>query len=108
MPYTWQGRSEKSMLAVLAVDVVVSAMHLHYVLGDYCCREERVENRGPLGKEDVTNKDTEAVEAELSNARQQGTADAFALYLHGLVLIDRYLSCCLVYVLCCLVFKNDS
>ena len=53
------------------------------------CREERIENSGPLGKEHVANKEIEAVEAELRVARQQGTADAFALYLYGLVLIDK-------------------
>ena len=68
--------------------------HVHCVNSGDCRREERVENGGPLGKEDVTNKDIEAVEAELSNARQQGTADAFALYLYGLVLIDKYVCCC--------------
>ncbi|KAL3158903.1 anaphase-promoting complex component apc8 [Trebouxia sp. C0010 RCD-2024] len=60
-----------------------------YLAGEKRKEEERVENGGPLGKEDVTNKDIEAVEAELSNARQQGSADAFALYLYGLVLIDK-------------------
>ena len=59
----------------------------------FCCREERVENGGTLGKDDVTNKDIDAVVTELSSARQQGTADAFALYLCGLVLIDKYLCC---------------
>ena len=73
----------------------MSALHLHYINSGDCCREERVENGGPLGKEDVTNKDIEAVEAELSSTRQQGTADAFALYLYGLVLIDKYVCCCL-------------
>ena len=48
-----------------------------------------MENGGPLGKDDVNNKDLETVEAELSAARQQGTADPFALYLYGLVLIDK-------------------
>ncbi len=52
-------------------------------------REERVENSGPLGKEDINNKDLETVETELSAARQNGTADPFALYLYGLVLIDK-------------------
>ena len=52
-------------------------------------REERIENSGPLGKEHVANKEIDAVEAELRVERQQGTADAFALYLYGLVLIDK-------------------
>lgn len=52
-------------------------------------REERIEDSGPLGKEHVANKEIEAVEAELRLARQHGTADAFALYLYGLVLIDK-------------------
>ena len=52
-------------------------------------REERVENGGTLSKEDVNNKDIEAVETELANARQQGSADPFALYLYGLILIDK-------------------
>lgn len=52
-------------------------------------REERIENDGPLGKQDVDNKDLEAVEAELAALRQQGSADPFCLYLYGLVLIDK-------------------
>lgn len=91
------GEKRKEYACCAAAHFVMSALHLHHVLGGDGCREERVENGGPLGKEDVTNKDIEAVEAELSNARQQGTADAFALYLHGLVLIDRCSSCCLGY-----------
>lgn len=54
-----------------------------------CLREERIENSGPLGKDHVANKEIEAVETELRAARQQGTADAFALYLYGLVMIDK-------------------
>ena len=60
--------------------------HMLLILLD---REERIENSGSLGKEHVINKDTEAIEAELRASKQQGTADAFALYLYGLVLIDK-------------------
>lgn len=60
-----------------------------YLAGEKRKEEERVENGGPLGKEGVSNKDLEAVETELSTARQQGTADPFALYLYGMVLIDK-------------------
>ena len=83
------------MLAVLLSWLLRLTFGVHYANVGNHCREERVENGGPLGKDDVTNKDTDAVEAELSGARQQGTADAFALYLYGLVLIDKSVLCCL-------------
>ena len=67
----------------------VGATILNVTSNSLQCREERIENSGPLGKEQVANKEIEAVEAELRAARQQGTADAFALYLYGLVLIDK-------------------
>lgn len=60
-----------------------------YLAGEKRKEQERVENSGPLGKEDINNKDLETVETELSAARQNGTADSFALYLYGLVLIDK-------------------
>ena len=87
------GEKRKEYACCAAVMTVASA--LHYANGVDCCREERVENGGTLGKDDVTNKDIDAVVAELSSLRQQGTADAFALYLYGLVLIDKYVLCCL-------------
>ncbi len=67
----------------------VSKVDRSLSLSAMAAREERVENSGPLGKEDINNKDLETVETELSAARQNGTADSFALYLYGLVLIDK-------------------
>ena len=88
------GEKRKEYATMTSTSAVIS---LSTFIAEWCvCREERVENGGPLGKEDVTNKDIEAVEAELSNGRAQGTADAFALYLYGLVLIDKYILCRIV------------
>ena len=89
------GEKRKEYACCAAVMAVASVFHMHYATGGNCCREKRVENGGPLGKDDVTNKDIDAVEAELSGARQQGSADAFALYLYGLVLVDKYVIWCL-------------
>ncbi len=53
-------------------------------------REERVEVAGALGKAQVLNKDLNALEQELGAAHRAGTADAFCLYLYGLILADRH------------------
>ena len=84
------GGREAERVCCLAL-VCAVPLHLNCMMqqSPIAAREERVENGGPLGKEDVNNKDIETVEAELSNARQRGTADPFALYLYGLVLIDK-------------------
>ena len=44
---------------------------------------------GALGKAQVLNKDLNALEQELGAAHRAGTADAFCLYLYGLILTDR-------------------
>lgn len=55
-----------------------------------CCREERVEASGALGKAQVMNKELDALETQLEAAQRAGSADAFCSYLYGLLLIDRY------------------
>ena len=54
-------------------------------------REERLEKSGPLGagRSDALNPDLEEVEAALQAACQAGAADAFCLYLYGVVLLDK-------------------
>lgn len=86
-------RGEAQRVCCAVIDTAASDSTLCCMTSAGTVREERVENGGPLGKEDVNNKDIETVETELSNARQQGTADPFALYLYGLVLIDRWVLC---------------
>ena len=44
---------------------------------------------GALGKAQVLNKDLSALEHELGAAHRAGSADAFCLYLYGLILSDR-------------------
>ena len=79
-------------------------MHSHIkiyqekVLKFVAAREELVESGGPPGKEDINNKHLETVETELSAAKQNGTADPFALYLYGLILIDRQVCRTVVHV----------
>ena len=57
------------------------------------CREERVEVAGALGKAQVLNKELSALEQELGAAHRAGTADAFLLYLYGVILSDRRVAC---------------
>ena len=53
------------------------------------CREERIEQSGPLGRGQVQNTELEKLERELERAIQLGIKDAFLLYVYGLVLSDR-------------------
>jgi hypothetical protein len=42
-----------------------------------------------VAQNEVTNRELDALEASLQEAYHDGTADAFCLYLYGLVLADR-------------------
>lgn len=53
------------------------------------CREELIELAGALGKADVCNRMLDTLERELEALYQAGQADAFILYVYGLVLADR-------------------
>ena len=55
-----------------------------------CFREERTEVAGELGKAQVLNTDLDALEHELEAAHRARRADAFCLYLYGLILSDRH------------------
>lgn len=59
------------------------------VMSAWPCSDEKVEVSGSLGKVDVQNRMLEALEGDLSELRESGAADAFCLYLYGLVLADR-------------------
>jgi hypothetical protein len=54
------------------------------------CREETVEVAGALGKADVCNRMLITLDRELEELFEAGGADAFILYIYGLVLADRY------------------
>ena len=63
-------------------------------VGAHACiaphREERVEKSGPLGGRcDAVNADLEDVERQLQGVCQAGAADAFCLYLYGVILLDK-------------------
>jgi hypothetical protein len=57
------------------------------------CREETVEVAGALGKADVCNRMLITLDRELEELFEAGEADAFILYVYGLVLADRYALC---------------
>ena len=52
-------------------------------------REEMVELDGALGKANVSNRMLDSLERELEALFEAGEADAFILYVYGLVLADR-------------------
>lgn len=64
----------------------------------HCCappnsfRQDRVEKAGPLGKSsDAANPHLSSLQELLSEARQgQYADDPFLMYLHGVVLMERY------------------
>jgi hypothetical protein len=49
-----------------------------------------VELEGALGKADVVNRMLDTLERDLEATYQAGDADAFMLYVYGLVLADRF------------------
>ncbi len=67
------------------------------------CREERIEVAGALGKAQVLNSDLDALEHELEAAHRAGHADAFCLYLYGLILSDRQGAAACLYACCALL-----
>jgi anaphase-promoting complex subunit 8 len=48
-----------------------------------------IELEGALGKADVSNRMLDTLERELESIFDAGEADAFILYVYGLVLADR-------------------
>ena len=98
--HTWPERSASSahVIAVLALCCTWDLTGAPESHSRSCCdlcaagvlREERIEVAGALGKAQVLNKDLNALEQELGAAHRAGTADAFCLYLYGLILTDRH------------------
>ena len=58
------------------------------------CREEGIELEGALGKPNVTNRMLDSLERDLEELYKAGKAEAFILYVYGLVLADRCAPSC--------------
>eukprot|EP00798_Chlamydomonas_sp_ICE-L_P031380 gene31379-6540_t len=64
-------------------------LYSQYLAGEKRREEERVEKSGPLGESHTLNPELDDIDSQLHAECQAGTADAFLLYLYGIVLLDK-------------------